>query len=81
MIFLWGMSMTLSNKPRHIAVFTLVVEYDDPNMTDGIGLKVMSTASLSNFHYLAVEHILDEMESAFHEAVQQIVCNGGKLYR
>jgi hypothetical protein len=64
-----------------MAVFTLVVEYDDPNMQDGVGLKVMSTASLSDFHPQAVEQILDEMELAFDGAVKRIFVNGDRLSR
>jgi uncharacterized protein (UPF0276 family) len=64
-----------------MAVFTLVVEYDDPNMLHGVGLKVTPTASLSDFHPRAVEHILDEMQSAFNNAVTHIFMNGDRLSR
>jgi hypothetical protein len=64
-----------------MALFALVVEYDIPNTGDGIGLKVTPTASLSDFHPSAVEHILDEMETAFDGALQTILKHGGPLSR
>jgi hypothetical protein len=64
-----------------MAVFSLVVEYDIPNTGDGVGFKVTPTASLSDFHPSAVEHILDEMETAFDSAIQTILKHGGPLSR
>lgn len=73
--------MTSTDRPRHIAVFTLVVEYDIPNTGDGVGFKVTPTASLSDFHPTAVEHILDELETAFDGALQTILKLGEPLSR
>jgi hypothetical protein len=73
--------MTSTNRPKHMAVFTLVVEYDDPNMLHGVGLKVTPTASLSDFHPCAVEHILDEMQSALNNAIERRFMNGDRLSR
>jgi hypothetical protein len=75
------MTTTDPGRPKHMAVFTLVVEYDIPMTDDGIGFKVMPGASPSDFHPQAVEHILDEMETAFDRALQTILKHGGPLSR
>jgi hypothetical protein len=73
--------MTQPYSPKHIALFALVVEYNIPMTDDGIGFKVTPTASLCDFHPSAVEHILDEMETAFDGALQTILKHGGPLSR